>query len=82
VPVGQLLGQHDAGVARAAAGHQGAERPGEVEAAGEEIVVDLEDMARRAGDQPDRLVARIARRIGQGFVLGADIIHGGSNRHS
>src|SRR6185312_11365947 len=36
-PVGQLLGQHDAGVAGAAAGHQGAERPVEVQPAGEQV---------------------------------------------
>ena len=76
LPVGQLLGQHDAGIAGAAAGDQGAERPGEVESAREEVVVDLEDMARRAGDQADRLVARVPRRVGQFFVLGADAIHG------
>ena len=74
-PVGHLLGQHDAGVAGAAAGDQGPERPDEFQPAGEQVVVDLEDVARGAGDQPDRLIARVARRIGQRLVLRANIIH-------
>ena len=45
----------------------------EIQPAGEQVVVDLEDVARRAGDQPDRLVARVARRIGQRLVLGANV---------
>ena len=81
-PVDQLLGQHDAGIAGAAARHQGAERPDEIQPAGEQVVVDLEDVARRAGDQPDRLVARVARRIGQRLVLGANVIQRRRNGHS
>jgi hypothetical protein len=81
-PVGQLLGQHDAGIARAAARHQRPERPREVQPPGEQVVVDLEDVARGAGDQADRLIARIARRIGQRLVLGANFIHRRRNGHS
>ena len=80
-PVDQLLGQHDAGIARAAARDQGAKGPVEVEPAGEEVVIDLEDVARRAGDQPHRLLARVARRIGQRLVLGANLVQRLGNGH-
>ena len=81
-PVDHLLGHHDAGIAGAAARHQGAERPREIEPPGEQVVVDLEKVARRAGDQADRFVARVARRIGQRLVLGANIIQRRRNGHS
>ena len=68
-------------VARAAARHQGAERPVEVQPAGEQVVIDLEDVARRAGDQPDRLVARIARRVRQRFILGANVVQRRGHSH-
>ena len=56
-----------------AARDQGAEWTVEVEPAGEQVVVDLEDVARGAGDQADRLIARIAWRVRQGFVLGSNV---------
>ena len=76
----KLLRQHDGGVARAAAGDQRPEGTAEIELALEEIVVDLGQAARRAGDQPRLLVPRIAGRIGIGFVLGGEerIAHGSS----
>ena len=80
-PVDQLLGQHDAGVARAAARDQGAKGPVEVEPAGEQVVIDLEDVARRAGDQPQRLLAGVAGRIGQRLVLGANLVQRLGNGH-
>ena len=69
--VGQLLGQHDGAVAGAAARHQGAEGAVEIAPAGEDEVVDLEDVAGRTGDQSPGLVGRVALGIGEGLVLGA-----------
>ena len=41
----------------------------EIASAAEDVVVELGQEARTAGDQPTRLVGRIARRIGIGLVL-------------
>lgn len=59
----------DQAVAGAAAGNQGAEGLAEIAAAGEDIVVEFRQETRTAGDQPLRLVGRIADRIGIGLVL-------------
>src|SRR3546814_6054322 len=76
--VRELLGQHNGGVASAAARDQRAERLGEVAPPGKEVVVDLQQVARRSHDEPPRLVGRIARRIGIGFVLVANLVERGS----
>src|SRR3546814_1314384 len=65
-------------VASAAARDQRAERLGEVAPPGKEVVVDLQQVARRSHDEPPRLVGRIARRIGIGFVLVANLVARGS----
>src|SRR3546814_14293138 len=53
-------------------------RLGEVAPPGKEVVVDLQQVARRSHDEPPRLVGRIARRIGIGFVLVANLVARGS----
>src|SRR4029079_12014592 len=75
VQVGELLGQHDAGIARAATGNQRAESAAVVEPARKQVMVDLEDVGGRAGDQADGFVARVARRVGQRLVLRPDVVH-------
>ena len=72
--IGQLLGQHDGAVAGAAARHQGQEGAAEIAAAGEDAVVDLKDVAGRAGDQALGLVGRVALGIGIGLILGAHAV--------
>src|SRR6185369_3653080 len=67
--IGQMLRQHDGGIASAAARHQGAERLGPIPFAGEQIVIDFQQVAGRARDQPLGFVLRIARGIRQGFVV-------------
>ncbi len=64
-----LLRQHDRRIAGAAAGDQRVQRPRRRTARAEHPVIDLAQMARAADDQPLRLVARIALRIGIRLVL-------------
>ena len=74
--LGQLLGQHDEPVAGAASGDQRAEGPREIPASGEDVVVDLLQVAGRALDEAALLVGGIAQGIGKGLVLRQDrIVH-------
>ena len=72
--IAQMLRQHDQAIAGAAARHQRAERLREIARAGIEIVVELQQMAGRAFDQALRLLARVARRIGQELILLANLV--------
>ena len=71
---GMLLRQHDGGIARPATGHKDAERARSGTRARENVMIDLRDMAGRAGHQPFRLVRGIAGRIGVILVLLAQIV--------
>ncbi len=61
-------------VAGGGTGDEGAKGPVEVEPAGEKVVIDLEDVARRAGNQPQRLLARVAGWIRQRLILSANLV--------
>ena len=75
-PLGQVLGQHDSAITGAAARHQGADRPGAP--AGEDEMLDFQQVARRAGDEAPGLVRRVAGGIGQFLVLAANRPGGGA----
>jgi hypothetical protein len=65
----QLLCQHDRRIAGPAAGDQRPQRLRRGATRAEDPVVDLTQMSRAADDEPLRLVAGIAARIGIRFVL-------------
>ena len=69
----QLLGQENGGVAGAAARHQRAKTVLERLLAGKTVVVDHGQVFQPGQHQPLVLVLRIARRVGQGFVLAANV---------
>ena len=68
---GQLAGQHDGGIACAAAGDQSAKWLVACQLSAKNIVFDLDKTARRAGDQPGCFIRRVAWRIGIGLILPA-----------
>ena len=73
--VAELLRQHDRPVAGTAAGDQRAERwraGAEPPRPGEQIVIDLGQVTRRAGDQTFGFVRRVARGVRIALVLGVD----------
>ncbi len=67
--IGEVLAQHHHRVAGAAAGDQRPEGLPEVAAAAEDVVIDLQQMAGMALEQPRLLLLRVAQGIGKGLVL-------------
>ena len=65
----ELLCEHEGGVAGSAPGDQRVQRAGRRTAGAEHKMVDLQQMAGTADDQPLRLIARVAAGIGIGFIL-------------
>ncbi len=72
VPVGKVLRQQDRRIAGAPARDQRAKRQAKIPRAGEDIVIDLVQIAGRSVDQPGLFILRIAAGIGIGFVLIGD----------
>ncbi len=73
VGVFELLGQKNRRVAGAAAGHQRPEAMLKRLPAGKAVVVDHRQVFQPCLHQPLVVVLRIARRVGQGFVLASDL---------
>ncbi len=77
----QLGREHDRAVACAGAGEKCPERRGDGAAGTEDPVVDFPQVAGAADDETATLVARVACRVGKGFVLGGErrvgVVHSG-----